>query len=225
MRHVCLLVLTLSLTAGCANVIRSGLMNSNSIMMPPGMERTIYVHVGNMSENQLISLHGIRTLLSVKGYAVLSDPAQGHYWLQARVIYCHTAKPGVTAESVAQTGFGTGIGSGGGAMPVANLFIAGGANSQMQMPDFNAMMAGVMPGMGGIRQPPPEGVLYLCVADVQVTEQAEPTTSAKPVAVSSIQLPTYTVRSVAHVLQKKLNLEEATPIIQDKLNTGIAGLF
>jgi hypothetical protein len=33
------------------------------------------------------------------------------------------------------------------------------------------------------------------------------------------------MRSVAHVLQKELNIEEATPIIQEKLNIGIAGLF
>jgi len=30
---------------------------------------------------------------------------------------------------------------------------------------------------------------------------------------------------VAHVLQKELNIQEAMPIIQEKLNTGIAGLF
>jgi hypothetical protein len=33
------------------------------------------------------------------------------------------------------------------------------------------------------------------------------------------------MRTVAHVLQKKLNIEEATSIIQEKLNTGIAGMF
>jgi len=49
--------------------------------------------------------------------------------------------------------------------------------------------------------------------------------SATPVAASSGQPPVYTMRSVAHVLQKELNIEEATPIIQEKLNIGIAGLF
>jgi len=33
------------------------------------------------------------------------------------------------------------------------------------------------------------------------------------------------MRSVAHVIQKELNIAEATPIIQEKLNMGIAGLF
>jgi hypothetical protein len=30
---------------------------------------------------------------------------------------------------------------------------------------------------------------------------------------------------VGHVIQKELNLPEATPIIQEKLTIGIAGLF
>jgi TraT complement resistance protein len=60
---------------------------------------------------------------------------------------------------------------------------------------------------------------------VLVTEQATPSKAAQPVAASNNQFPTYTMRSVAHVLQKELNIDEATPIIQEKLSTGIAGLF
>lgn len=219
------LVLILSLTAGCSNVVRSGLLNSNSIMMPPGMERAIYVHAGNISENQQVSLSGISTELSAKGYQLVKNPTQAHYWLQARVVYCHKAKQGVTAESFALSGFGAGIGSGGSPMANANAFMMGSGSGQPQMPDINAMMSMAMGGMGGMKQPPPEGVLYMCVADVQVTEQTGSARSATPVAASSTQPPVYTMRSVAHVLQKELNIEEATPIIQEKLNTGIAGLF
>ena len=193
-----LLALVLSLTTSCSNVVRFGLLNSNSIMVPPGMERTVYVHTGNISENQRVSLNGINGQLSATGYQVVKDPTQAHYWLQARVVYCHKAKQGVTAESVAFTGFGVGIGSGGTAMAR---------------------------GMGGMKQPPPEGILYMCVADVFVTEQAAPAKLATPIAASSTRAATYTMRSVAHVLQKELNIEEATPIIQEKLNTSIAGLF
>ncbi len=225
MRYVVLIVLILSLTTGCSNIVRSGLLNSNSIMMPPGTERTIYVHTGNISENQQVSLNGIQSQLSAKGYQVVNDPAQAHYWLQAHVAYCHKAKAGVTAESVAQTGFGAGIGSGGSAM-AASGFMFGSSSGQPQMPDINAMMSMAMAsGMGGMKKPPPEGILYICVADVLVTEQVSPSKSAKPVAASNSQAATYTMRSVAHVLQKELNIDEATPIIQEKLNTGIAGLF
>jgi hypothetical protein len=33
------------------------------------------------------------------------------------------------------------------------------------------------------------------------------------------------MRIVAGVRQKKLNVEEATPIVRDKLMTGVAGMF
>jgi hypothetical protein len=225
--HLVLLVLLLGATAGCSNIVRSGLLNSNSVMMPPGMERTVYVHTGNLSENQQVSLDGIAGHLNAKGYQVMNDPAQAHYWLQAHVVYCHKAKQGITPETVAQTGFGAGIGSGGTALPSATPFMFAGGGGQMQMPDMNAMMSmamsmGGMGGMGGMKQPPPEGVLYLCVADVLVTEQRAPGKSAASVPSSAA---TYTMRSVGHVIQKELNIPEATPIIQNKLTMGIAGLF
>lgn len=226
MRYVVVLIMTLSLTTGCSNVVRSGLLNSNSIMMPPGMERTIYVHTGNISENQQVSLGGISSRLNTKGYQVVTDPAQAHYWLQARVVYCHKAKDGVTAESVVQTGFGSGIGSGGSALASANPFMGGGGQ---QMPDMNAMMSMAMAsmgGMGGMKAPPHEGILYMCVADVQVTERSNESRNATKIAASPRgQASVYQMRTVAHVLQKDLKIEEATPILQEKLNMGIAGLF
>jgi hypothetical protein len=231
MRRALVLALLLGLTTGCTNVVRSGLLNSNSIMLPPTMERTIYVKVANISENQQVTLGGISARLSSKGYEIVTDPAQAYYWLQARVVYCHKAKNGVTAESVVQTGFGGGIGSGGSPMASANAFMGGGGSGQqMQMPDINAMMSMAMAkigGMGGMKEPPPEGILYVCVADVQVTERGnEPATATgKTTSSQRVQSSAYQMRSVAHVLQKELAILEATPIIEEKLTTGIAGLF
>src|SRR5882757_7625068 len=106
MRHAILLVLMLWLTTGCENIIRTGLFNSNSVMLPPtNADLTIYIQTGNISENQQVSLASLPTRLSSKGYKVVNDPAAAYYWLQARVVYCHKAKDGVTAETVALTGF------------------------------------------------------------------------------------------------------------------------
>ncbi len=86
------------------------------------------------------------------------------------------------------------------------------------MPDVNAMMRMAMSGRGGypgMAQPQQsDDVIYLCVADVLVTEQVKNS------------LPrTYKMRSVAHVLQKHLNIEEATPIVRDKFGASITGAF
>lgn len=86
------------------------------------------------------------------------------------------------------------------------------------MPDMNAMMRMAMSGRGGYpgMAPPPQSddVIYLCVADVLVTEQGK---NGPP--------RTYKMRSVAHVLQKHLNIEEATPIVRDKFGASITGAF
>ena len=86
------------------------------------------------------------------------------------------------------------------------------------MPDVNAVMRMAMNGRRGYQamaQPSQsDDRTYLCVADVLVTEQSKNSPSR-----------TYKMRSVAHVLQKKLNIEEATPTIREKFVASITGAF
>lgn len=222
------LAFSLCLMIGCSNVIRSGLLNSNSIFLPPSSDRTVYVELHNISENQQVTLSGVATRLAAKGYQVVKNPEQARYWLQASIVYCHKAGMGVTAEQVVQSGFGSGVGRGGTALAGMNPFMGGGET----VPDMTAMMAqmrSAMAGMGAPMGPPPEeGVLYLCAADVQVTERMKAGTAPQQTG----QMPSgagvsnvHRVRMVASVRQKQLRIEEATPIIQEKLSTGLAGLF
>ncbi|MBA2487026.1 MAG: hypothetical protein H0V35_13225 [Nitrospira sp.] len=225
----------LFLITGCSNVLRSGLVNDTSILLPPSGARTIFVQIRNTSENQGATPSDIPARLSAKGYDVVKDPVDAAYWLQTQVVYCHKAGDGVKPETVAKAGFGAGIGSGGTPLVVAGGtdldtmggMFPGGMNIQAMrgmamgggaMPDMNAMMRMAMSGRGGypsMTQPPQsEDTTYLCVADVLVTEQGK-----------NGPLRTYKMRSVAHVLQKNLNLEEATPIVRDKFGTSITGAF
>ena len=78
-----------------------------------------------------------------------------------------------------------------------------------------------------IQQPLKEdGVTYLCVEDVQITDRKIGKSIGRPAGGQSsggekVQL----MRMVGHVRQKILDIPEATPIVQDKISTGIAGLF
>ena len=226
------MLIGLLMVTGCSNVLRSGLVNDTSILLPPSAARTIYVQIRNTSENQVATPTDIPSRLKAKGYQVVTDPLEAAYWLQTQVVYCHKAGEGVKPETVAKSGFGAGIGSGG--TPLANaggldMEAMGGMFSGMNaqamramggggMPDVNAMMRMAMSGRGGypgMAQPQQsDDVIYLCVADVLVTEQVKNS------------LPrTYKMRSVAHVLQKHLNIEEATPIVRDKFGASITGAF
>ena len=231
-------LLLFTLLTGCSNVIRSGLMNSNTIFLDPNTNRTIYTQLRNASENQQVTLNEVNAKLTAKGYQLVNDPEQANYWIQAKVIYCHKAADGVTPESVAKAGPGAGVSSGGTAMASVSSADAGGMGMG-GMPDMSAMMRqamamsggragfGGMSGMPGMQPPPKEdGVTYLCVADVQITDRRIGKSIGHPAGGQSsagekVQL----MRMVGHVRQKSLDIPEATPIVQEKISTGIAGLF
>ena len=232
-----LLFFICGMITGCSNVIRSGLMNSNTIFLDPNTTRTVYTQLRNTSENQLVTLNEVSNKLTTKGYQVVQDPEQANYWIQAKVIYCHKAADVVTPEAVAKAGPGAGISSGG-----TSMMAAGGDESGMGMagmPNMGAMMRQAMAmsggggGFGGMAgfpgmQPPPkeEGVTYLCIVDVQITDRKIGKSIGRPAGGQAsggekVQL----MRMVGHVRQKSLDIPEATPIVQEKIATGIAGLF
>jgi hypothetical protein len=229
----------LILTTGCSNVIRAGLMNSNTVFLDPNMNRTVYLQLRNTSENQEVVLNGVQSKLAAKGYQIVTDPAHANYWIQAKVVYCHKAADGVTPESVAKAGFGSGVSSGGTTMAAVNAPTAVTMPGMMGMNgaggmDMNAMMRmamsrGIQGGFPGMQPPPPqeEGVTYLCVTDVQITDRkigkplGQLTAGQKAGASPKVQQ----MRAVGHVRQKDLDIPEATPIIAEKISTGITGLF
>ena len=103
------------------------------------------------------------------------------------------------------------------------------------MPDITAMMAQVMamrggrggfPGMQIQQAPKEEGVTYLCVTDVQITDRKMGKPLGQPTAGQATTGPkVQQMRMVGHVRQKDLDIPEATPIIQEKISTGVAGMF
>ncbi|NOS77987.1 MAG: hypothetical protein HOP35_08580 [Nitrospira sp.] len=235
-RLTAILVL-LVLSTGCSNIIRSGLMNSNTIFLDPNTNRTVYTQLRNASENQQVTLKELNAKLTAKGYQLVKDPEQANYWIQAKIIYCHKAADGVTPESVAKAGAGAGISSGGTTMASASDMSGGGMGGGMMgmgggMPDINAMMRQAMAGGGGFpgmqmqQAPKEDGVTYLCVTDVQITDRKLGKTIGQPVSGQATSSPkVQQMRMVGHVRQKDIDVHEATPIIQDKVSTGIAGLF
>ena len=231
------LLLLITLTTGCSNIIRSGLMNSNTVFLDPSMNRTAYLQIRNTSENQNVTLSEVQSKLTTKGYQLTKDPEQANYWIQAKVVYCHKAAEGVTPESVAKANFGAGISSGGTAMVSTKSMGVDQTGKMMPggMPDINAMMAQAMamsggrggfPGMQMQEAPKEDGVTYLCVTDVQITDRKMGKPLGQPAAgQATTGSKVQQMRMVGHVRQKDLDIPEATTIIQGKISTGIAGLF
>ena len=103
------------------------------------------------------------------------------------------------------------------------------------MPDINAMMAQTMamrggrggfPGMQMQQAPKEDGVTYLCVTDVQISDRKMGKPLGQPTAGQATTGPKVRqMRMVGHVRQKDLDIPEVTPIIQEKISTGIVGMF
>ena len=100
------LLMLLPIMTGCSNIIRSGLMNSNTVFLDPSMNRTAYLQLRNTSENQTVMLNEVQSKLTTKGYQLTKDPEQANYWIQAKVIYCHKAAEGVAPASAAAARYG-----------------------------------------------------------------------------------------------------------------------
>ncbi len=253
MGRMVLMLLLAIVATGCTNLVRSGLLNSNSIFLQPSADHRVYLQIRNTSENQQLTLSDLPAKLASKAMRWSGTPSMPAIGCRHGLSIVTRAKAGVTPQQVVSAGFGSGIGSGGTPLSDPNLFMGTGANELAgmmppamagmrgmmapggAMPDLNAMMVMVMSQAsarggypGGMQQAPPEGVYYLCAVDVQITERTKESLSASKdaqVEGASSAPRVHRVRMVGHVLQKNLNVQEATPILQEKLSTGIAGMF
>ncbi len=236
MRYVLLLILIVSpLTAYAGNIKDTDLIASNVFFLPPSTAKTIYVQTRNSSDNQGVSLHDLGPRLMAKGYEIVQDPAAAHYILLANIVYCNITKPEMPVEAMVASGYGSGFGSSmmSGLTSVAGM--ASMAGPQGAMAGAAASMGlgaiqGIGSAVGSLFSGPstpkmPDDVNYACVADLQITEQgfagSVPVSTKPEIAQPGV----YQMRLAADVHQKKMNEEEATPLLQQKLSAAVAGNF
>ena len=237
MRYLVLpVLLALPLTAYAGNIKDTDLITSNTFFLPPSTAKTVFIQARNSSDNQGVSLTDLGSRLTAKGYQIIQDPDVAHYILLANIVYCNITKPEMPVENIVAGGYGSGIGSsimGGlhGLTGMASMAgpqgaIAGTAASM----GLNAI-EGIGSAVGSMFSGPstpkmPDDVNYACVADLQITEQgATVSAPSAPKSGSSMQPGVYQTRLAADVHQKKLDEDEATPLLQQRLSAAVAGNF
>jgi hypothetical protein len=235
MPRTSVLLLIMGLASGCAsNLQGSNLYTSTIFFLPPSSANTVYIEARNTSDNQQVTLNDLGSRLSAKGYKVVTDPNQAQYVIQANTVYCNTEKQTITMETMVAGGYGGGIGSAissfGGA--IGNVgSMAGMANPMIGMGAAGISAAagalgsavdsiGSMFGSSGPEVKTKENITYACVTDVQITERP-----SSPGAMQPGGPKVYQTRLVAGVHQKKLDAQEATPLLQQKLSASVAGNF
>ncbi|MBS0169471.1 MAG: hypothetical protein JSR62_03890 [Nitrospira sp.] len=230
------LVLAVLVFAGCAaNVRDTDLLSSNSVMLAPSTANTIFIQNRNSSDNQAVMLNDLGSRLTAKGYRVVTDPQAAAYVVLTNIVYCNQTKVEMPVDDMVAGGYGSGFNSvmsGLGSLS-SMASMAGpqgamvGAAASMGVGAISSIGNSVGGLFGGPSRPKfDENINYACVADVQVTDRALTGGIIAPSNSGGAPPPgVYQTRLAASVHQKKLDAQEATPLVQQRLSAAVAGHF
>lgn len=233
MRHRLLLPILLGLLTGCAgNIVDTDLLVSNTFFLPPTSANTVFIQNRNASDNQQVTLSDLASRLAAKSYRVVTDHETAQFIVFTNIVYCNQTKPDLPVEVIVSGGYGSSMGSTimSGLSNVAGMFggpmgmAAGGAASGVL-----GSLGGMFGGMGSgpsVEYKHPEGSVYACVADLQITDRDKAGSDPAPGTPTPGGPPppgVYQTRVGASVHQKKFNVEEATPLVQQRLSAAVAG--
>lgn len=225
------------LSTGCAaNVRDTDLLASNSVMLPPSTARTVFLQNRNSSDNQAMSLNDLGSRLGAKGYQVVQDPRAAAYVVLTNIVYCNQTKVELPVEDMVASGYGSGIGSSimsglhglsGMASMAGPQGAVAGAAASMGLNAAEGIGNAVGNMFGGPSRPDAnENINYACVADLQITEREKAGGTPSIVQPGTPPPPgIYQTRLAASVHQKKLDEQEATPLVQQRLSAAVAGHF
>ncbi len=240
-----LLVLLTCLLTGCAsNIVDTDLLVSNTLLLPPSSAKAVFIQSRNSSDNQQVTLNDLESRLTAKGYRVVTDPDTAQYLVFTNIVYCNQTRPDLPVETMVASGYGSGFGSSllsglsglaGMAGSVAAMHPAAGAGwglGQMVIGGVSSVLGGLS-GMFGSSSPAPQPrvsdeIIYACVADLQIIDRSQSSGGVSPAAPKPGSSPppgVYQTRLGASVHQRKLKVEEATPLVQSRLSAAVAGHF
>ena len=236
MRHRLLLPALLGLLTGCAgNIMDTDLLVSNTFFLPPTPANTVFIQNRNASDNQQVTLSDLASRLAAKGYRVVTDHETAQFLVFTNIVYCNQTKPDLPVEVIVSGGYGSSIGSTimSGLSNVAGMASMFGGPMGMAAGSAASSVLGSLGGMFGSSGPSveykqPEGIVYACVADLQITDRSQTGGAPAPVNPTPGSPPppgVYQTRVGASVHQRKTSVEEATPLVQQKLSAAAAGYF
>jgi len=232
MRYLVLpVLLSLPLAACASNIKDTDLLASNTLMLPPTTSNTVFLQNRNSSDNQAVTLSDLGSRLTTKGYRVVQDPKAAYYVVLTNIVYCNQTKIELPVEDMVASGYGSGIGSSimGGLQGLSGMASMAGPQgaiigSVASMGLNTISSVGSMFSGGPSRPGANENINYACVADLQITEHS-PGESWLVAQQGAPPPGVYQTRLAASVTQKKLDESEATPLVQQKLSSAVAGHF
>ena len=193
----------------------------------PASKRTVFLQMRNTSDKQLTVEQSIINSLESKGYTILDNPDEAHYWIQAAILkvgksnseeksrYLATGYEGMGLGAITGAQFGSGRGKVGAAVVGA---LAGAAIESLF-----------------------EDVMYIMVTDLQISEATKDgvdvaqtsqhnlnqgtSGSTQQVSNEVTQRKKYQTRIVSTANKLNLKFEDAVPQLEEGLTRSIAGIL
>lgn len=205
---------------------------SDTIWLDPvsGNQRTVYLQLKNTSDKDLEIEQKLRDHLQGKGYQVISDPGQAHYWVQMNVLKADKMDlreaNGLLAGGYGSALAGAGIGAAAGGY---------GFNST-----GGAVAGGIIGGIVGIAADAlVEDVNYTVVTDLQISEKTNSKVNLNSVGSLSQgnagrtnvsyskedNRMRYQTRIVSSANKVNLEFAEARPALEDNLARSVSGIL
>ncbi|ALT78563.1 conjugal transfer protein TraT [Paucibacter sp. KCTC 42545] len=212
---------------------------SSTIFLDPvsPAQQTVYVQVRNTSDKQDLDIASdVIAAVQSKGFRVVQDPKQAHFYLQANVLQVGKTDPTAIQQ---QLGGGFGAGLSGAAVGLAASSLMGGSGGPS-----GRTMAG-MGLLGGVTEVVAgslvKDVYFSIVTDIQIKERLpegkkatlnsqhnnkQGTSGSETVNYSdAVDMKTYQTRIVSMANKMNLEFAEAAPALRAGLTRAIAGAF
>lgn len=214
---------------------------SDSIFLDPvePSQKTIYLNVRNTSDKTNFDITStVSRALEGRGYLIINNPKEAHYWLQVNILSVDKASP-TAAEAALRAGYG-GLGS-------AALGAAVGTATGAAIDGWSGAGIGGLAGAAAfgivstIADASVKDVTYMAITDVEIAERAEEGVivredrqqdakqgvggARRQSSTKVSEMNKYRTRVVSTANKANLQYEEAAVELTNGLARSISGLF
>ena len=209
LRYLFIIGWVVALFSGCATMeMQTKVKMTKSVFLHPAQtqDKTVYISVKQITEDKLDLMPLLQQNLKTKGYKIVTDPKRAKYVLFVNILFANNLREANAVKSGVAAGVTSGI-------------IAAGSGSSTQ----NSLLVGAAIALaGGAVSKAMEDEIYRAVVDVVIDERSD---ESDQNTVMGYGYKEHTTRVMAEAVQTNLKLEEALPVLTQKVARQISNIF
>lgn len=196
--------------SGCGTLsLETNVKMTRSVWLKPQKEeqRSVYISLKNISEENIDILPLLKERLEAKSYILVEESKNADYVLMINILFANNLKEAYALKNAAGVGLSTGV-----------ISAAAGSSTS------DSLLVGAVAALAtGAISKALEDETYRAVVDVVLEEKREEANARSEVMGDGYK--THQTRVLAEAVQTNLKLEEALPILSNKVATQISNIF